>query len=61
MYYVYDEGGGGYPPYPQGVPLVKFDGELIATIKNYSYIKKFSHGPNTGILTAIEWFLCVSW
>ena len=53
--------GGGVPSYPspQGVPFVKFDGESIATIKNFSYIKKFSHGPNTRILTAIEWFFVV--
>ena len=30
------QGGGTPPPYPQGVPLVKFDGESIATIKNFS-------------------------
>ena len=55
--------GGGYPPTPtpQGVPLVKFDGEFIATIKNFYQVKKFSQGINTGIVTAIEWFLFGSW
>ena len=60
-------GGGGTSfftspdPPPQGVPLVKFDGEFIATIKNFNQVKKFSHGINTGIVTAIEWFLFGSW
>ena len=62
-------GGGGYPLYPppnfpsppQVLPLVKFDGEFIATIKNFYQVKKFSHGINTGIVTAIEWFLFGSW
>ena len=51
-------GGGTSPPTspnpPQGVPLVKFDGEFIATIKNFYQVKKFSQGINTGIVTAIE-------
>ena len=56
--------GGGYPSSsppspPQGVPLVKFDGNFIATIKNFYQVKQFSHGINTGILTAIEWFFLV--
>ena len=58
--------GGGYflstppSPPPQGLPLVKFDGEFIATINNFYQVKKFSHGINIGILTAIEWFFCGS-
>ena len=55
-------GGGTSPPTspnppPQRVPLVKFDGEFIATTKNFYQVKKFSNGINTGIVTAIEWFL----
>ena len=58
--------GGVLPPLhpptpPQGVPLVKFDGKFIATIKNFYQVKNFSHGINTGIVTAIEWFLFGSW
>ena len=52
----------GVPPTPpQGVPLVKFDRKSIATIKNFSYVKIFFHGINTGFLTAIECFICGSW